>query len=223
MIEPAHKHLSLTTQCQLLSLSRSGWYYEPKGATPLNLKLMRLIDEQSLLTPYYGSRQMACWFKRQGYTVGRHRVRRLIAPDGVACTIPRPSHEPAPPAASDLSLSLAKSGCHTGKSGVVHRFDLHPDQTRIFVFSGHHGLAKSQSVGLAAFEHDGDAVLCGSAGRRAGAVWRARHLQHGSRRAIYFAGVHCCAERPRDQDFDGWQGPVDGQCVHRTAVAKSEI
>jgi putative transposase len=39
---------------------------------------MRLIDEQFLATPYYGSRQMARWLKRQGHTVGRHRVRRLM-------------------------------------------------------------------------------------------------------------------------------------------------
>jgi putative transposase len=63
----------------LLSISRSGWYYDPKGETPLNLKLMRLIDEQFLATPYYGSRQMARWLRRQGDNVGRHRVRRLMA------------------------------------------------------------------------------------------------------------------------------------------------
>lgn len=37
------------------------------------------MDEQFLATPYYGSRQMARWLKRQGYDVGRHRVRRLMA------------------------------------------------------------------------------------------------------------------------------------------------
>ena len=65
MVEPSHKQLSIKTQCQLLSISRSGWYYDPKGETPLTLKLMRLIDEQFGATPYYGSRQMARWL-RQG-------------------------------------------------------------------------------------------------------------------------------------------------------------
>ncbi len=63
MVEQANTQLSITTQCQLLSISRSGWYYEPKGEPPLNLTLMRLIDEQFLATPYYGSRQMARWFR----------------------------------------------------------------------------------------------------------------------------------------------------------------
>ena len=78
MVEPSHTALSLMTQCRLLSISRSSWYYEPKGESPFNLLLMRLIDEQFLATPYYGSRQMARWLKRQGHDVGRHRVRRLM-------------------------------------------------------------------------------------------------------------------------------------------------
>jgi len=40
----------------------------------LNLKLMRLVDEQFLETPWYGSRQMARHLRRQGYEVGRKRV-----------------------------------------------------------------------------------------------------------------------------------------------------
>ena len=114
MIEPANKHLSITTQCQLLSLSRSGWYYEPKGETPLNLKLMRLIDEQYLLTPYYGSRQMACWFKRQGYTVGRHRVRRLMRQMGLRALYqdprtsqPHPQHRIYPYLLRNLAVTRA--------------------------------------------------------------------------------------------------------------------
>ncbi len=39
---------------------------------------MRLIDEQFLETLFYGSRQMKRWLRRQGYTVSRKRVRRLM-------------------------------------------------------------------------------------------------------------------------------------------------
>ena len=78
MVEPSSDSLSIRVQCCLLSISRSGWYYDLKGEHPLNLKLMHLIDEQFLLTPYYGSRQMARHLRRQGYCVGRHRVRRLM-------------------------------------------------------------------------------------------------------------------------------------------------
>lgn len=44
---------------------------------------MRLIDEQYLKTPYYGSRQMARPLRREGYCVGRHRVRRLMRLMGI--------------------------------------------------------------------------------------------------------------------------------------------
>jgi len=90
MVEPCNDNLSITAQCRLLSISRSGWYYDPKGETPLNLKLMRMIDEQFLLTPYYGSRQMARHLRRQGYNVGRHRVRRLMRLMGIEAIYQRP-------------------------------------------------------------------------------------------------------------------------------------
>ena len=114
MIEPSHTHLSLTTQCQLLSISRSGWYYEPKGEPPFNLKLRRLIDEQFLATPYYGSRQMARWLKRQGYAVGRHRVRRLMALMGLHAIYqeprtsqPHPQHRIYPYLLRNLAVTRA--------------------------------------------------------------------------------------------------------------------
>jgi putative transposase len=78
MIDPSNDNLGTRQQCKLLSISRSGWYYEPKGEQPLNLQLMRMIDEQFLATPSYGSRKMAHHLKREGYCVGRQRVRRLM-------------------------------------------------------------------------------------------------------------------------------------------------
>ncbi len=114
MIAPANKQVSITTQCQLLSISRSRWYDEPTGESPLNLKLMRLIDEQYLLTPYYGSRQMARWLRRQGHNVGRHRVRRLMALMGVHAMYqeprtsqPHPQHRIYPYLLRNLAVTRA--------------------------------------------------------------------------------------------------------------------
>ena len=84
MVDAKHQDLSIAQQCKLLRISRSTFYYDRKGENPLNLKLMRLIDEQFLETPFYGSRQMTRWLRRQGYTVGRKRVRRLMC-DCWAC------------------------------------------------------------------------------------------------------------------------------------------
>lgn len=90
MIEPSNDNLSITAQCRLLSISRSGWYYDPKGESPLTLKLMRMIDEQFLVTPFYGSRQMARHLRREGYCVGRHRVRRLMRLMGIKAVYQKP-------------------------------------------------------------------------------------------------------------------------------------
>lgn len=78
MIEPTNEALSLSRQCHLLSINRSNLYYQSKGENPLNLTLMRLIDEQFLKTPYYGSRQMTRHLQRFGYCIGRKRIRRLM-------------------------------------------------------------------------------------------------------------------------------------------------
>jgi len=91
MIEPAHPDLSVVRQCWLVSISRSSWYYRPHGESPLNLQLMRLIDEQYLRTPWYGSRQMARHLRRQGFGVGRKRVRRLMRMMGLRAIAPQPN------------------------------------------------------------------------------------------------------------------------------------
>ena len=103
MIDPEHPRLSIVRQCELVSISRSGFYYRSAGETPLNLELMRLIDVQFLETPWYGSRQMARHLRREGHAVGRKRVRRLMAKMGLEpiyqrphTTVPHPEHRVYP-------------------------------------------------------------------------------------------------------------------------------
>lgn len=83
-IEKNHPRLSVRRQCRLLSLTRSTLYATPGGESAESLALMRRIDEQFLETPWYGSRQMARWLRRQGHRVGRHRVRRLMRKRGLS-------------------------------------------------------------------------------------------------------------------------------------------
>jgi putative transposase len=73
-----HPDLSLRRQCRLLSLTRSGLSYHPRGESTENLAFMEIIDRQFLEAPWYGSRQMARHMQREGYKCGRHRVRRLM-------------------------------------------------------------------------------------------------------------------------------------------------
>ena len=112
MIDPANDNLGVEAQCRLLSISRSGWYYEPKGENPLNLKLMRLIDEQFLATPTYGSRKMGHHLRREGYCVGRQRIRRLMRLMGIEAiyqkpntSAPHPEHRVYPYLLKDIAIT----------------------------------------------------------------------------------------------------------------------
>ena len=90
MVDPDHTRLSLVRQCRLVSIARSSFYDEGTGESPLNLRLMRSIDAQFLETPFYGSRQMQRWLRRQGDTVSRKRVRRLLRLLGLHAVFQRP-------------------------------------------------------------------------------------------------------------------------------------
>ncbi len=51
MIERHHPTLSIGAQCRLLSISRSSFYYEPRGETEMNLALMQLAPRCHPLRP----------------------------------------------------------------------------------------------------------------------------------------------------------------------------
>ena len=70
--------LSISQQCELLGISHSTYYYKPLGPDDEQLKLMDAIDEIYLEQPYYGSRRITKALRRQGWSVGRKRVRRLM-------------------------------------------------------------------------------------------------------------------------------------------------
>ena len=103
MIARDRPGLSLSRQCRLLTISRSSFYYAPKGESPVNLALMRRIDELFLKYPFYGSRQMVRQLRRDGVRAGRHRVRRLMRLMGLQAIYqaprtsdPHPSHRVYP-------------------------------------------------------------------------------------------------------------------------------
>lgn len=82
MTEKNHSDLSLVQQCELLQVSRSGLYYEPVKESEENLKVMRLLDEQYLKTPFYGVERLLVLFVVAGYRINRKRLRRLLKLQG---------------------------------------------------------------------------------------------------------------------------------------------
>ena len=97
MITADSPKLSITRQCNVLSISRSSFYYRLKGESEANLVLMRRLDELFMKWPFYGSRQMVRQLWREGIGVGRHRVRRLMRLMGLEAIYQAPrTSEPHP-------------------------------------------------------------------------------------------------------------------------------
>src|SRR5512135_1918242 len=90
LIEQSNCHLSIRRQCELLEINRSSYYLEPATESAENLRLMRLIDQQFMSTPFYGSRRMTASLERSGETVNRKRVQRLMAKMGLEAMFPKP-------------------------------------------------------------------------------------------------------------------------------------
>ena len=81
--------LSIERQCELVGISRSGFYYEPVPESPENLALMRRLDELHLERPVYGSRRLTALLLREGQVVNRKRVARLLRLMGVEVVYPK--------------------------------------------------------------------------------------------------------------------------------------
>ncbi len=107
MINPKHKKISIRRQCELLGLSRSSYYYQPRRSskksknigtniaipvqeTEKNLKIMNRIDELYMKYPFYGSRSMRTVLNREGYHVNRKRIQRLMHLMGIQAIYPKP-------------------------------------------------------------------------------------------------------------------------------------
>jgi putative transposase len=85
------EELSIRRQCELVDVSRSGFYYEPVAESPENLALMRRLDQMHLEHPVYGSRRLTALLHREGQAVNRKRVIRLLQLMGVEALYPKRS------------------------------------------------------------------------------------------------------------------------------------
>ena len=90
MVDAANKRLSVSRQCRLLQVNRSTVYYKKRPMKSMDLELMKLIDEQYLKTPSWGSRSMRNHLRRKGYKVNRKRVQRLMRLMGIEAIYPKP-------------------------------------------------------------------------------------------------------------------------------------
>jgi len=96
-IEPEHGALAVQRQCGLLGLARSSYYYQARGEDAENVRLMRLIDEEFTRHPFYGSRRITAYLRRQGEFVNRKRIQRLMHVMGLEAVYPKPKLSQAHP------------------------------------------------------------------------------------------------------------------------------
>jgi len=89
MIEPNHSRISVVRQCELLGLSRSSYYREPAPETEETLQVMRRIDEIYTQYPFFGSRKIRDFMQREGTTINRKRVQRLMQVMGLESIAPK--------------------------------------------------------------------------------------------------------------------------------------
>ena len=77
MIDRTHA-LPLVRQADLLKLSRSSLYYEPRPVPEAELAIMRRIDALHLDYPFAGSRMLCGLLRGEGISIGRGLVRTMM-------------------------------------------------------------------------------------------------------------------------------------------------
>ncbi|MCH7548755.1 MAG: DDE-type integrase/transposase/recombinase [Candidatus Krumholzibacteriota bacterium] len=102
MIEHENADPSLSTQAELLSISRSSLYYVPAPPSPEELYIKRRIDEIYTAHPFFGSRKIlaarvglhptGCYaILRREMTINRKAVQRHMRQMGLAAIYPGPN------------------------------------------------------------------------------------------------------------------------------------
>ncbi len=70
--------LSVSRQCALLGIARSSFYYRPRPEAAEELDVLKRLDRIFTSHPVYGSRRLQVALLREGISIGRRRVRRLM-------------------------------------------------------------------------------------------------------------------------------------------------
>jgi putative transposase len=96
MIDRSHD-LPLVRQAELLRLSRSRLYYEPRPVPATELAIMRRIDALHLDYPFAGSQMLRDLLRGEGVVIGREMVRTMMRRMCVEALYRRPNTSNAAP------------------------------------------------------------------------------------------------------------------------------
>jgi len=91
LLEREEREVSLSSQAQILSISRASLYYKPAPPSPEEVAIKRRIDEIYTAWPFYGSRRIHEHMEREGRLVNRKAVQRHMQEMGLVAVGPRPN------------------------------------------------------------------------------------------------------------------------------------
>lgn len=74
-----------------MGINRSSFYYQKQADKEEDAVLMRLIDKQYTITPFYGYRRMTVYLQQLGFGVNHKRVLRLMRKLGLEAIYPKPN------------------------------------------------------------------------------------------------------------------------------------
>jgi len=90
LVDWTDRALPLSVQAELLSLNRSGLYYQPVPPSPEELWIKRRIDEIYTQWPFYGSRKITAELRKE-LVINRKAVQRHMREMGLSAITPGPN------------------------------------------------------------------------------------------------------------------------------------
>src|ERR1035437_10108366 len=216
-IDPQHARLTIQQQCELLSLPRSTYYYQPRPESAENLRLMRRLDELYLECPFFGSRRMAVMLG-----VNRKRAPAAHGDYGNRSSLSETELELPGAGSRDLPIPAARPVDRAAQPGLEHRYYIYSDAWRVPLPGRCHGLVQPLRAELGTLQYHGDRLLSGCAGSRV-PLRPTRDLELRSGVPIHRREFPGAREKARLQDQHGWTRPRPGQGFHRATVAQLEV
>jgi putative transposase len=118
--------LPVAKQCQLMDISRSTAYYQPKPVSDEQLDLMRKLDELHLRYPFYGSRRLktGLYDEYHHLVVNRKRIRRLMVLMGIQAIYPGKHRRTSEPNRAHKIYPYLLKGLEINRSNQVWCTDI---------------------------------------------------------------------------------------------------
>ena len=195
--------LSVSRQCTLLGIARSSFYYRPRPESAEELDLLKRLDRIFTDHPVYGSRRLQVALSREGVSVGRRRIRRLMRKLGLWAV--RPKRNTSKPNPAHKVYPYLLRGKVIDQANQVWASDITyiPMRRGFLYLVAIIDWATRRVLSWRAVEHAHGGVLRRGARRGAGPVRQAQHLQYRPRLAVHQRRVHADAAGSRGRDQHG--------------------